>query len=263
MGKVSKTTMRRIDLAKIDPPGAQVRLEIDNFAVKELAESIKAVGQLQAILVRPVDDRYEIVFGHRRWLACTLLDWKKMRAEVKDLDDRQVALMRATENVARQDLSLVEEAAVYEDLRNAHGLTIDDIGRQMGKSPGIVRRRLDLLKMPPELQQAVHKKEISYGVAEDLWSLGDMAAISYYLPFAIEHGATVAVVRGWVKDWKDRKRREASDIDGGGGVVSPAEPRPVFVPCDLCQGPMKLGEETVIRSCPGCTKLVSDAMKGG
>lgn len=260
MAKALSSKSRLIDLTKIDPPAGQVRLEIPSEGVQELADSLNAVGQLQPVLVRPVGDRFEIVFGHRRFLAAQHLRWPKIRADVKVLDDLAVALMRASENLPRADLSLIEEAAIYADLRDTHKLSIDEIGRRMGKSPGIVHRRLDLLKMPPQLQKAVHAKEISYGVAEDLWSLGDISAIDYYLGFAIEHGATVAVVRGWVKDWKDTKRREATEVAGGGGVRSPMEPRPVYVTCDLCSGPMELGSETVVRGCKPCIDAIRAAV---
>lgn len=260
MAKALSQKSRLLDLKKIDPPAGHVRIEIPPEGIQELADSLNAVGQLQSVLVRPVGDRFEIVFGHRRFLAASRLGWLKIRADVKQLNDLEVALMRASENLPRADLSLIEEAAIYADLRDTHKLSIDEIGRRMGKSPGIVHRRLDLLKMPPQLQQAVHKKQISYGVAEDLWSLGDDGAIDYYLGFAIEHGATVAVVRGWVKDWKDTKRREGVEVVGGGDLRSPMEPRPVWVTCDLCSGPMELGTETVMRGCKSCIDAVRAAV---
>lgn len=262
MAKVSKATTRMIALDQIDEPKGVVRLEIDRMDLEDLAENIREVGLLQPIIVRPDSDRFEIVFGHRRYLAHKILEARKIECIIRGLSDVECALVRASENLQRVGLSPVEEAAIYADLRDNHNLNYDQISRRMGKSPGIVRRRLDLLKMPSQLQKAVHAKQISYSVAEELWSLGDVSAIDYYLAFAIENGATQTVVRAWVKDAKDRKRREGSGADGGGGVVSPAEPRPVFMPCEVCFGPMELGTETTIRSCPNCSKLISEAIKG-
>ena len=262
MAKASKTTARKIDLGQIDEPKGIVRLEIDPEELEDLAKSIREVGLLQPIIVRPDAERFEIVFGHRRFLAHKILEARKIECIVRALSDVECALARAAENLQRVGLSPVEEAAIYADLRDNHNLNYDQIGKRMGKSPSVVRRRLDLLKMPPQLQKAVHAKLINYSVAEELWSLGDNSTIDYYLAFAIENGATRDVVRAWVKDWKDRKRREASDVDGGGGVASPMEPRPVFMPCDVCLGPMELGTETTIRSCPNCSKLISEAIKG-
>lgn len=262
MAKVSKPTIKMLPLELIDEPAGVVRLEIDPVEIGEMADSILAVGLLQSILVRPVGDRFEIVFGHRRFLAIKSLGRETIKSEVRDLDDLQVALARATENVARKDLSMIEEAAIYEDLRSTHGLSIDEIGKRMGKSPGIVRRRLDLLSMPPQLQKAVHAKLISYSVAEEFWSLGDDGAIDYYLSLAIEHGITQKVARDWVKEFKDRKRRQEPGTVDGRGVASPLEPRPVYMPCDLCTGPFVLGEESRLCVCSNCIQLIKNALAG-
>jgi len=255
--------MRRINLDQIDEPDGVVRLEIDSVEIESLAENIREVGLLQPILVRPKGERFEVVAGHRRYLAHKLLELTSIQCSIRELNDIHCAVARASENLGRVDLSPIEEAAIYADLRDQHGLTIDEIGRRMAKSPGIVKRRLDLLKMPPQLQKAIHKKQISYSVAEELWSLGENSAIDYYLSFCIDHGATQAVVRGWVKDWKDAQRRDGSGTGGSGEVSSPMESRPYYVACDLCQGPMVIGDETVFRACPKCSGLISEAVKTG
>ena len=100
-------------------------------------------------------------------------------------------------------------------------------------------------------------------MAEELWRISDVGKMDYYLSFAVEHGVTVAVARAWVKEWKDSVRRSKTDIEGGGHESSPLEERPVWLPCDLCHGPMKLGSEQVIRACPECSTLVRGAVVGG
>ena len=262
MRRPSNHKARQIDLKLIDPPSAQIRMEISEAGVLELASSISVIGLLQPILVRPAGERYEIVFGHRRYLACIKLNWKRIQAVVRHLDDATVALMRGTENIARDDLSPIEEAAVYADLRDNHGLSVDQISKHMAKSPGIVARRLDLLKMPPQLQEAVHHRQISYGVAEELWRITDISKMEYFLGYAIEHGVTVVVARGWVKDWRDQTRRAQSDIGGGLPGGSPLASRPVWVACDVCAGPMELGTEIAMRCCPDCAEKLKKALAG-
>ncbi len=254
-------TERLILLEKIDEPDGVIRLDIEDDAIKTLSDSINAIGLLQAILVRPAKDRFEIIYGHRRFLACRLLGMPKIRATVQVLTDIQAAMMRATENVERQDISPIEEAAVYLDLVKTHKLDLDKIAGMMGKSSALIRRRMDLLRMPDCLQKAVHKKEIGYSVAEELWQLQDKGAIEYYLVFAIENGSTVATVRQWVKDEVNKRRREASDVEGGGGGLSPMETKPIYVACDVCEKAMQLGEETVIRACPVCKGAIKEALK--
>lgn len=262
MAKVSGLSAKNIDMDLIDEPKGIVRLDIDASEIRDLADNIKEVGLLQPILVRPVNDRFEVVFGHRRYLAHKILEARKIACIVRVLSGLDCAVMRGTENVQRVDLSPVEEAAIYADLHNSHGLSYDDIGKRMGKSAGVIKRRLDLLKMPSQLQKAIHIKAINYSVAEELWSLGDNSAIDYFLGYAVDHGATQAVVRGWVKDWKDEQRRKESGTGQSGGETAPLETRPVYVPCDLCLQAMELGSETLFRTCAKCSKTISDAVKG-
>ena len=260
---MKKGTYQDVALVNIDPPMKAARFEVDPEKIEELSRSILEVGQLQPILLRPANGRFEIIAGHRRFLACKSHNAKTIRAVILEQDDETCIIARATENLAREDLSPVEEAQIYSDLVNVHKMTIDQIGKRMGKSAGVVRRRLDLLKMPPQLQTAIHKKQISWVVGEELWSLGDVGAIDYYLAFCIDHGATKEVVRQWVHEWKAQKRQEGTASDGRGGVASPIESRPVYVSCDTCHGPMALGDELVLRCCKDCAALIQNALKGG
>lgn len=260
MAKKTTTTHKMIDMGLIDEPEGVIRLEIDPDKIKELSESIRAMGQLQPILLRPKNGRYEIVFGHRRFLATQLLGSARISATVKAIDDELTALMRATENIAREDITLIEEAAIYQDLRDRAGLRIDQIGKKMGKTPGLIKRRLDLLRMPGCLQKSIHKGLISYGVAEELWRLGEESEIEYLLQFAVDHGITVAVARQWVKDKLDERRRRQTDI-GGGGMVdrSPLEVRPTYYACDICTDPVKIELSKALRVCVNCVTLIRKA----
>lgn len=263
MAKVSGLIAKRLPMERIVEPGAVVRMEIDPEEIQKLADNIAEIGLLQPIVVRAVAGNFEIVDGHRRFLAHRLLERTAINCTVVKMDDVECAVARASANVWHVDITPIEEAAIYADLRDVHGLTINEIGKRMTKSPGIIKRRLDLLKMPPQLQKAIHIKAINYSVAEELWSLGDNSAIDYYLGYAVDHGATQIVVRGWVKGWKDEQRRKEAGTGGGGGDRSPLEVRPVYVPCDLCLEAMELGKETLFRTCPNCSKSITDALKSG
>jgi len=258
--KASGLSAKNIEMGLIDEPKGIIRMEIDAEEINSLAENIQAVGLLQPIIVRSDGQRFEIVFGHRRYLAHKVLKARTIACIVRSLSDVECAIMRGTENIQRVNLSPIEEAAIYSDLCDNHGLNYADIGKRFSKSAGVIKRRLDLLKMPSQLQKAVHIKAINYSVAEELWSLGDNSAIDYFLGYAVDHGATQAVVRGWVKDWKDEQRRSASGTVESGGASAPLESRPVYVACDICKGPMELGKETLFRTCPDCTGRILEAV---
>ena len=262
MTKPTKDKIAEVNLSLIDEPKVIDRMEISSEAITELAMSISEIGLLQPILLRKDGDRYEVIAGHRRFLAHKLLGLKVIKAVIRVMDDQEAALARATENLGRVDLTPVEEASVYFNLVNIHGLTCEQVGKKFGKSGGLIKRRMDLLKMPPQLQKALQYKKISIGVAEELWPITDTATLDYYLSFALDGGCTVAVARQWCKDWRDSVRRQTNDVVGGGEVVSPFEPRPCYLPCDLCHGPVELGKDVMLRICPECHNNMLNAIKG-
>jgi len=247
-------------LSEIDEPSVVDRVEIDPEGIAELAENISEIGLLQPVLLRPISGRYEIVAGHRRFLACQKLGLSLIDAVIKEMTDQEAAIIRASENLARENLTAIEEAVIFGNLLTNHSMSVEQVAKKFGYKPGTIRRRTDLLKMPPPLQQAVHKKQISVTVAEELWPISDLADLDYYLTFAIENGCTKETARLWCKEWKDSKRRERPAGGEGTQVFAPSEPRPVYVVCDLCIGPMEIGKETVLRVCPGCYKLIKENM---
>jgi len=131
------------------------RIDIEEEKVRELAENIREQGLLQSPLVRKVGNEYEIIAGDRRILAVKKLGWSEIECVVCQMTDAQAAEARASENLAREDLTVIEEARVYERLLKTYGYTIKQIAEKMGKSAGVVKRRLDLLKMPQCLQDAI------------------------------------------------------------------------------------------------------------
>lgn len=262
MAKKLSEVVKAVDMILIDGPVRDARLTIDMDTVKELAESIDEVGLMQPILLAKKGNRFEIVWGHRRYLAHKHLGATRILAKVQELDESQIIIMRATENLFREGITVIEEALIYKSLMDNEGMDCAQVAKRMRKSPGIVRRRLDLLRMPQMLQDAVQKKEINYGVAEALWVLHDDDKISYYLQFAIQNGVQISVVRTWVQDEKDAQRRDRSEVGKGGEEISVHEEIPQYTACQLCKKPVELGKETTIRACPVCTKEIITNMTG-
>jgi len=262
MPKPLKQTVRDISLALIDEPGGIVRMDIDPDDLDELAQSISEIGLLQPIMLAKNGERFEVVFGHRRFLAHQKLGLSVVRSIVRVMTQEEIGIARATENISRSDLTPLEEAATYRNLIEHYGMPLERVAKKMSKTPGTIKRRMDILRMPPVLQKAVHKKQISMTVAESLWSITDPASLDYYLLFAIENGCTKEVARSWAKDWKDTQRRsQTSGSEGGRVDVSPNEPRPSYVPCDICNQPADLNKTKFFRTCPECFKAIKKAME--
>lgn len=261
MTQTKKDKQAEVDLSLIDEPDGILRLEIDQGYISELAQSIKEIGLLQPILLAVHGERYEIVAGHCRYLAHQKAGLPRIKAIVRDMTRDEIVIARATENLNRKDLTPVEEAMTYNSLHVNHNMTYAEIGKKIGKSAGLVKRRCTILRMPPQLQEYLHAGRISVGVAEELWPISDLAHLDYLLMFALDGGCTVTVARQWCKDWNDVRRHQQTDIDFEGDVVSPYEPRPTFMTCDVCNGPVELGRDKIIRACPECAQTIKIALQ--
>jgi ParB/RepB/Spo0J family partition protein len=250
-----------ISLVEIKRPREGDRIDISKEKLAELAQNIKEVGLLQDPLLRKADDGYEIVFGDRRILAVRILGWEEVQVKLCDLSDVETAEVRGAENLLREDLTVIEEAKVYLNLKENYGRTIDQIAERFGIGGGTVKRRLDLLKMDPTLQNAMHAKAITYGVAEALAPIADKTALDYYLGFAIDHGVTVTIARQWCSDWKASMRRREAEDDPAGALTSPVIHQPTYLACDLCHGAEEVQNLTHLRVCKECAGRLAGAMR--
>lgn len=251
-----------INLAAIKRPRKRDRIDISEEKISELAQNIKEVGLLQDPLLRSADDGYEIVFGDRRILAIRKLGWTEVRVKLAVLSDVEAAEVRGAENLLREDLTVIEEAKVYLNLKENYGRTIDQIAERFGIGGGTVKRRLDLLKMDQTLQDAMHAKKITYGVAEALAPIADKTALDYYLGFAIDHGVTVTIARQWCNDWKTSMRRREAEEDPAGALTSPVIHQPTYLACDLCHGAEEVQNLTHLRVCKECAGRLASAVRG-
>lgn len=251
-----------LDIEKVDPPVDAARDLIDPEQVRELAESIRSQGLLQPILVRPINGRYEVVAGHRRYLAHRLIGEVKIKSLAREMTDEEVEIIRATENDQREDLNPIEKAKGYKKLRDKHGMTVEQIAQKMGRSRDTIHRFLSLLKIPDALQSAVSKKKMSMGVALVLCEIEDESWQNLYYPCAIENGATVEVAQSWVNEYRKFKAVDVGGQDGGIGVLGQTqESLPIYQPCVCCLGPVELKNLRTIYVCRECESKVRGALK--
>ncbi len=251
-----------MDIEKIDAPVEADRDLIDPDKIRELAESIRSQGLHSPILLRPVNGRYEVVFGHRRLLAHRLLGEIKIRSMVKEMTDDQVFEARAVENDQREDLNPIERAKTYKRLRDKFNMSNRQIAQKMGRSPGVVDKYLHLLEIPEEFQDAVAKKRISMDVAVTLNKIEDDQFKFFYFQSAVENGVTKDVAEMWLTDWRKSKAGIAYADSGGGGEIGniPA-PMPVYTTCVCCTGPAEVSKIVYIPVCRDCEKEIRGAMK--
>jgi ParB family transcriptional regulator, chromosome partitioning protein len=150
-----------IGIDQIRPNRNQPRVEFNNDAIYELAQSIRENGLIQPIVVRKVDNHYEIIAGERRYRAMQMLGYTTVTALVSHANDAQSAQMAIIENIQREDLTAIEEAKAYQTIMKANGWTQEKIASLMGKSQSAIANKIRLLQLPPLVQQAVLDKKIT------------------------------------------------------------------------------------------------------
>ncbi|MFC4062905.1 ParB/RepB/Spo0J family partition protein [Planomonospora corallina] len=168
---------REIPIGDITPNPRQPRQIFDGDAIDQLAASIKEVGLLQPVVVRPAGDgRYELIMGERRWRACTLAGLELIPAIVRETREDKLLLDALIENLQREQLNPLEEAAAYRQLLDDFGATHEQLATRIGRSRSHVTNTIRLLGLPPSVQNKVAAGTISAGHGKSLAGLSDPAA---------------------------------------------------------------------------------------
>jgi ParB family transcriptional regulator, chromosome partitioning protein len=158
--------LTHLGVDQIHPNPKQPRKRFEGEAVSGLAESIKAQGLIQPVVVRPrLEGGYELIAGERRWRAAREAGLATVPAVVREADDRDTLLLGLVENVAREDLSPIEEGRAYAVLIDEFGLSLGEVAERVGKSKPTVSNRIRLLELPEDVLAMIARNELSEGHA--------------------------------------------------------------------------------------------------
>ncbi|MBO5406909.1 MAG: ParB/RepB/Spo0J family partition protein [Bacteroidales bacterium] len=161
-----------IEISKIEPNPYQPRTEFNQEALEELSASIKLLGLIQPITVRPLPDgRYQIISGERRFRASQMAGLATIPAYIRKTDDQGMLEMAIVENIQREDLDSIEVALSFQRLIEECNLTQEAMAERVGKKRATVTNYLRLLRLPAEIQFAIRAKKISMGHAKALLAL--------------------------------------------------------------------------------------------
>ncbi len=212
--------LREIPLSAITANPWQPRRVFDDDALTELTASIEASGLLQPIVVRPMDEgRWQLVAGERRWRAVQRLGWATVTAVVREFDDRTALTLAMIENLQRDDLTPLDEAAGYQRMQDEFQLSPAEVARLVGKDRSTVANMLRLLKLPAEVQVMMQAGSLSGGHARALLALPH--------PAAITRMATTAVAEGWSVRETEARVRGDDAAKPRGSMMKKAAPRQV------------------------------------
>jgi ParB family transcriptional regulator, chromosome partitioning protein len=171
-GATSATELLQIPLGSIRPNTRQPRRHLDADGISGLAESVRAQGVVQPVVVRPVKGgSYELIAGERRWRAARAAGLATIPALVRETDDRESLVLALVENVAREDLSPIEEARAYATLMDEFDLSLGDVAERVGRSKPTVSNRVRLLELPDDVIGLVERGLLTEGHARAVLSV--------------------------------------------------------------------------------------------
>ncbi len=203
-----------IDLELIEANPFQPRTEFNLEAIEELAQSIRLLGLIQPITVRPVSGgRYQIISGERRFRASRLAGLKSIPAYVKSVDDNGMLEMAIVENIQREDLDAIEVAVSFQRLIEECNLTQEAMAERVGKKRTTVTNYLRLLRLPAEIQFAIKAKRISMGHAKSLLGVEDPKTQLKLANQIIEQDLSVRQIESKVQALtKDKKTVQEKEV---------------------------------------------------
>jgi ParB family chromosome partitioning protein len=208
-------SLTNLPVAEIHPNPRQPRRQFDAEAVSGLAESLKAQGLIQPVVVRPrLEGGYELIAGERRWRAAHEAGLQDVPAVVREADDRDTLLLGLVENVAREDLSAVEEARAYAILIDEFGLALPEVAERVGKSKPSVSNRLRLLELSEDVLELVDRGELSEGHARAVLAVPDQDGRRSLAKRIVRDGLSVRAAERAARTAGARtKQRRAGRVD--------------------------------------------------
>jgi ParB family transcriptional regulator, chromosome partitioning protein len=208
------TYFEEVAIGSITPNPRQPRQSFDEDSLEELASSIREVGLLQPVIVRLVmPGRYELIMGERRWRACQRAGLDHIPAIVRGTSDDDLLREALMENLHREQLNPLEEAAAYQQLLDDFGATHDELARKVGRSRPHISNTIRLLHLPPTVQRRVAAGVLSAGHARALLALNDPDAQDHLAHRIVAEGLSVRAVEEIVAmggDQAPKQRRAGS-----------------------------------------------------
>ena len=225
-----ESALAELPVGSVDPNRHQPREHFDEELLASLAASIRELGVLQPILVRPVDGgRYELIAGERRWRAAKRAGLQTIPALIRAVEERASLEQALVENLHRQDLNPLEEAAAYQQLIEDFGLTHDEVSARVGKSRAAVSNTLRLFQLPTAIQRLVIDGTLSAGHARALLGTPDRAFQEALARRAVAEQLSVRAVEEAVRARNElggsigTAANASPGADGAGDAVRPSD----------------------------------------
>jgi ParB family chromosome partitioning protein len=238
----------------IDDPKQSMRSEITDASVEDLVMSIKQVGIIEPLVVKPVAGRYEVIAGHRRLFASRLAKIPEVPCYVRKANNEQTEMLKIHENLYRAEIKPPDEAKHYAYLIDRQKMSPIKIAQLISKSLSYVTDRLAILNYPDFLSEAMNKAEISFSVAREFARFTDLKQMRSAVYYAKRGGMTQEMAHKWVQDFqRQQENPNVQDVPiiAGSGDQQPIEHTAI---CVYCQKGLRLIEAEVVYMHTDCLK---------
>lgn len=241
--------MAIIKMAKVIPPPQPIRQRISDESIRELAQSIAQDGLLQPIGVVEKNAKYEIIFGHRRYLACKSLGWRDIEARIITGRTGKLNRLRLVENIQREDLAPLEEAFAVAQALEDLGKSQEEFAREIGKSRSWVARRVALTRLSSMTLEAIERGAVAPEIGIEIDRVEDEAQKALLLQFAEQYGESLSTVRQKV-DYYLREGAAAKPPDSAEAAANwQARVQTPMTHCGLCGKPFPTASMHVAYLC--------------
>jgi len=238
--------VRMVPLDRIESNPEQPRLAFNQETLDELAASIREHGVLQPILVRPRGpNRYQLIAGERRWRASRIAGVETIPALIEDIDDDTALEISIIENLQREDISPLDEAAMYDRMLREHGYSIRKLAEKLGKDKGYLENRLRLADAPVEIRELVSLRKDTLSHAYELMKVEDPKKRRRLAEQVARGELTLVKLRDKIEGRRSRPAAVAQADEDLGGAEAPAEPE-TWV--ESKPNPVELSEDSLINA---------------
>lgn len=245
-----------ISVDLIDDPERPMRTDMTEASVEDLVISIKQVGIIEPLVVKPINSRFEVIAGHRRLFASKLARLVEVPCYVRNANAEQTEMLKIHENLHRSDVRPTEEANHYSFLIQKQKMTPVKIAQLISKSQTYVMDRLGILEYPDFLKEAMEKGEISFSVAKEFAKFDDLKQMRSAVYYAKRGGMTQEMARKWVADFYHEKEQpgltETKITNGESGITEYEH----SATCIYCTKPVRLVEAEVVYMHGKCRTIV-------
>jgi len=207
----------KVGVYDIEANPFQPRRDFDEAEIDSLADSLQQHGLLQPVLVRRIDERYQLVAGERRLRAAIKAGWAEVPVQVVEADDRQTAEIAIVENLQRKDLNPLEKAASFQRYLETYAATQEELAQRLQIDRSTIANLIRLLELPAEVQQSVRAGSISQGHARALLPLGDECEQLAVCRRVIDEGLSVRAVESLVQETIRAADAEPMGVVAGDG----------------------------------------------